>query len=403
MRALTVLERALGLQGLRVLEVRREGDLVVLVARRAFRRRTCSGCGRWVRGTYDRHVRRWRHLGLFGRRTVVEADVRRVACRQCGVRVEAVPWARPGADFTRPLEDAVAWLTRRANRTAVARWFAIGWATVGAIVERVVAEGLPADRLEGLTAIGVDDFHYGRSKVLTLVVDHGRGRLIWGAEGKSAEVLGQFFDLLGPERAAGIRLVSMDMDGGYTKAVQERLPQAEIVYDPFHVTRLVTQALDEVRLGEQRAATTSEARRGVRGLRYALRKNPWNLTRRQGRRLRDLERANRRLYRGYLLKESLLHVYDFTTASRAGAHLRRVIGWAVRSRLRPFARVARTLRSRLGSVVGYVTHGLSNARLEATCRHLRMLSARAYGFHSAAPLLAMGFLYCGGVEVQLPW
>lgn len=408
MRMAETIERLSGLQGFRVKGLRIEEkagrpELIVEICRRR-RSRICSGCGQWVRGTYDRHRRRWRHLSLFGARTYLEGEIRRVNCPRCGVRVETVPWARRDSVFTRPFEEAVAWLTRRSTQTAVSEWFGIAWETVGNLVEHVVTESLSERRLEGLTAIGVDEFHYGagHQKVLTLVVDHATGRFIWGGEGQGKEALGRFFVLLGPARAASIRLVSLDMDAGYIGAVREHLPQAEIAFDPFHVTRLVLKALDEVRRSEVRESPLDKLR-AVKGLRFALRKNPWNLRHGEAKRLEELQAVNRRLYRAYLLKESLLQVYHYISPGWAQRQLTKTIGWAVRSRLHPFRKLGRTLRKHLDGVLAFVRYGFSNARLEATCRHFRMLSARAYGFHSAQSLLAIGFLFCGGIDVKLPW
>lgn len=408
MRTEEIIERFLGLQGLRVtgMEIERDEitsrERLVIKIRRRSRRRICSGCGNRVRGTYDRHTRRWRHLPMFGSPTEIEGEIRRVNCPRCGIRVESVAWARRDSAFTLPFEDTVAWLTKSTNKTAVCRWFGIAWETVGAIVGRVVAEKLPESRFDGLQAIGVDDFFYGKKKAMTLVVDHMSGRFIWGEDGASSETLGKFFQMLGPERCASIKLVSLDMDAGYIKAITEHLPHATIAYDPFHVTQLVNEALDEVRRAEVRDADPDEAQ-GVKGLRHALRKNPWNLKRGEARRLRELETTNRRVYRAYLLKESLLQAYRYVYPRRAEEHLRKTITWALRSKLKPFQRVARTLRQRFDGVMAAIRNGISNARLEATCRHFRALSARAYGFQSAHALIALGFLYCGNIDINLPW
>lgn len=404
MRTRKVFEVLLGLQGLIVEDVEIGDDGIVVKGRRGYQKRTCSGCQRRVRAAYDHSGRRWRHLDIFGRKCFIEvSDVRRLDCPRCGVRVESVPWARHGSAFTRAMEDAVAWLTKRATRTAVSEWCSIAWVTVGSIVGRIVDEELPESRFDNLFAIGVDEFSYGRKKVLTLVVDHLGGGLIWGGEGQGGDTLNQFFDHIGPERAASIRYATMDMDAGYTKSVQARLPQAEIIYDPFHVTQLVNKALDEVRREEMRRAPTGEASRSIKGTRHALRKAPWNLTLEDDRRLRDLQVANRRLYRAYLLKEAILEFYTYADHDRAKGRLLAALAWAARSRLAPFKRLAKSLRKRLASVVRFIACPFSNGRLEATCRHFRMLSARAYGFGSASALLAMGFLFCGKVEVSLPW
>ena len=316
--------------------------------------------------------------------------------------MERVPWARHDSDFTLPFEDAAAWLLRQTNQTAVARWFGIAWETVGNIAKRVVNELLDPSRLKGLEYIGVDEFGFGHGKVITLVVNHASGALIWAAEGKGADVLGAFFKTLGEKGRKKIRIVTMDMSAAYRKAVMEWLPEAEIIYDPFHVTKLVIEALDEVRREEMKK-TKGVPRGSLRGLIYALRKNPWNLKREEAASLREISSCNQRIYRGYLLKECILKTYQYTYPGAAESWLKKVINWAARSRLKPFLRLSRTLRKHFDGIMAFLKTRFSNGILEATCRHLRLLNARAYGYASADSFIAMAFLHRGCIDIDLPW
>jgi transposase len=154
-----------------------------------------------------------------------------------------VPWARPGAHHTRDFEDVVAWLAQQMARTPIAAMLRVGWDTVGRIVDRVVADGLADRRLAGLVAIGVDEISYRRGqRYLTSVVDHQTGVIVWCSAGRNAATLHAFFTELG-ERRHSIRAVSIDMSGGYAKAIRESVPQAEICFDPFHVVRVRHEAL----------------------------------------------------------------------------------------------------------------------------------------------------------------
>ena len=164
---------------------------------------------------------------------MIECELRRLRCRDCGVHLEPVPWARPDAHHTRDFEDVVAWLAQQMAKKPIAGLLRIAWDTVGQIVERVVAERLNDERLHGLVAIGVDEVSYRRhQRYLTSVVDHRSGAIVWCSPGRNAETLQEFFDLLG-ERKHSIRAVSIDMSGGYEKAIRECIPQAEVAFDPF--------------------------------------------------------------------------------------------------------------------------------------------------------------------------
>jgi transposase len=159
----------------------------------------------------------------------------RVKCRRCGIRTEQVPWAGHARRFTAPFEELVAYLAQVTDRTRVTELTGIAWTTVGTIVERIVGERLSEERFVWLRAIGVDEFSYRkRHRYVTVVVDHDRRRVVWAGEGRSAEVLGSFFEQLGAERRAAIKWVTIDMAGGYKKAITAWLPAAEIVYDRFH-------------------------------------------------------------------------------------------------------------------------------------------------------------------------
>src|SRR4029453_9422804 len=135
----------------------------------------------------------------------------------------------------------------------IARMMRIAWDTVGAIVDRVVAERLDPRRLYGLRLIGVDEVSYRRRhRYLTVVADHESGRIVWIAKGRNSAALQGFFDELGDRRAT-IRAVSIDMSGEYQRAIRDAVPQAEICFDPFHVVRLGARATDQVRRDEWNA------------------------------------------------------------------------------------------------------------------------------------------------------
>ena len=177
MRVNTAFNRMLRLPGASVIGVEFGHEGVVVRVRLRRRRRVCSGCGQVGHlQIHDRRVKRWRHLDLGASRCIIESELRRLRCRTCGVRLEPVPWARPGAAHTRDFEDVVAWLAQQMAKTPIAGLLRIAWDTVGRIVERVVADNLDERRLDGLIAIGVDEISYRRGqRYLTSVVDHHAG------------------------------------------------------------------------------------------------------------------------------------------------------------------------------------------------------------------------------------
>lgn len=401
MRITTLLRSLLGLEETRVLDVSfDEVGLVVDVAP-AWRRARCSECGAPCPG-YDRdRGRRWRHLDLAGMMLHVRYDTRRVACPRCGVKVEQLPWAEPGSWFTQPFEDEVGYLAQRCDRTTVSSLMRVAWDTVGTIIQRVVGRRRDSAALEGLTRIGVDELSYRRHhEYITVVVDHARGHVVWAKPGKNADTLKAFFDELGAERCAKLEAVTIDMSGAYIKAVTECSPQAQIIFDRFHVQRLVQDAVDEVRRDEVRAAASAEHRKQLKGTRWSLLKSFWNLSLFDSTRLSSLQRANKRLYRAYLLKEAMVGVLDCRDEQLARQKLDEWVRWARRSRLAPFKRVAATIREHADGILAYVRSGLSNGRTEGLNGKARTITRRAYGFHSAHGLIALLKLCCSGIHLD---
>jgi len=316
------------------------------------------------------------------------------------VHVEAVPWARHGSRFTRDFEEKIAYLAQLTNKTAVTQLTGIAWRTVGRIIETLVAEKLDPQRLKDLRAIGVDEFSYRkRHNYITLVVDHDARRVIWAGKGRSADVLASLFALLDAQTRAGIHSVTMDMAQSYIKSVREHLPQARIVFDRFHVQRLVSDALDAVRKIELRALSDDEAK-AIKKSRHALLKNPWNLNRKEKQRLAAIQGNNARLYRAYLLKESFAKALDYRQPKRASDALEEWLAWASRSKLTPFVKVARTIRHHKQGILAYIRDRLSNGFVEGINSKLRVVARRAFGFHSAEALISMLFLNCGGIRPQ---
>jgi transposase len=327
--------------------------------------------------------------------------LRRVHCRRCGVVIEMVPWAEPKAGFTRDFEDHVAYLAQQASQTTVATTMRIAWRTVGDIIERTMSRRCDPNLLDGLEHIGIDELSYRRHhEYVTVVVDHVSQRVVWAHEGKNAETLGHFFDDLGPERAACIKTATLDMSAAYIDAVSTRVPQATLVFDRFHVQRLVQDALDEVRRDEVRALEDAGERAGLKKTRWALLKNPWNLSAVEAERLVMIQKDNRRLYRAYLLKSSLSDILGRRQVNVVREKLEQWIIWAIRSRLKPFKKAAKTIRKYIDGIVAIVTTGLNNGRTEGLNGKIRVITRRAYGFHSASALISLIFLCCSGLILR---
>ncbi len=280
----------------------------------------------------------------------------------------------------------------------------VAWDTVGRIIERVVADHLDERRLDGMVQIGVDEIsHRHGRRFLTNVADHASGRIVWSAPGRTGATLREFFELLG-DRKNSIRAVSIDMSEPYAGAIRTWLPDAEIAFDPFHVVALAGAAVDQIRMHEWKSKGPSVTPGGmwIKHTRWALLKAPEKLTDRQRLALAQIQHTNKRLYRAYLLKEQLRALYHLEDPAQAPAHLTAWLAWAQRSKLKPFVRLARTLRRYRAGILAAIRLRLTNARLEGLHNKVRMLSHRSYGFHSPDALIAMIYLCCASVTITPP-
>jgi transposase len=303
------------------------------------------------------------------------------------------------------------------SKSAVCELMRIAWRTVGSVLARVCADvDAVTDRFEGLRRIGIDEisFRKGR-KYLTVVVDHDSGLLVWAAVGRDGQTLGKFFAALGEDRCKLITHVSADSADWIARAVAKACPGAVRCADPFHVVKWATEALDEVRRQFWRTARSSGQTRSkgrgrrdstgtalkLRDCRYALWKNPENLTPRQRATLDWIEKTHPGLYRAWLLKEGLRYVFQ-VKGTQAMIALNKWLAWARRCRIPEFAELARKIRRHLPEIYACLDNGLSNALIESTNTKIRLITRIAYGFKDAAALIALAMLTLGGYRPPLP-
>jgi len=402
-------------------------EIIATVRQRRNARRRCGVCGRcspgYDQGRSAQGPRRWRGLDVGTIRVFLEAEMHRVSCRDHGIVAARVPWARHGSWFTRDFEDTIGWLATATSKSAVCELMRVGWRTVGGVVTRLQADiDTQVDRFDGVTRIGIDEISYKRGhKYLTIVVDHDTGNLLWAAVGRDKATLDKFFELLGPERCALITHTSADAAPWIAKSIN--CPTAVRCADPFHVVAWATNALDELRRqawNDARKAARQEPKpkrgrpaidaparpatelaKSLKGARYALWKNPENLTTHQQAKLGWVAKTDPRLHRGYLLKEGLRFVFQVKGDAGKEA-LDKWLGWAQRCRIPAFVKLGRKIRRHRPEIDASLEHGLSNALIESTNTKIRVITRVAYGFKNPEALIALAMLSLGGHRPNLP-
>ena len=239
-----------------------------------------------------------------------------------------------------------------------------------------------------------------------MAVDHKRRRVAWAHDGYGKEVPGLFFRQPADEQHASIKAVTGDGAKWIDASVKERLPNAERVPDSFHIVSRMSDALDQVRKrlrNQARRGNDKTATEAMRGVRYAVPKNPEDLTERQDTALAALRDTDPKgqPYRSWQLKE-LLRTLPHQPTGQAGAKLKRWIFRASHSRIPEIVELCRKIRRRKDDIPKTIRLGHSNARLEAFNNKIKVTIRMAHGFRHVDNLIAMIKLRCSGPPIHLP-
>ncbi len=370
--------------------------MIVWIDRLGKRLLRCGVCRQRCREVHSvRKERDWRDLSLRKLPLKLRYRPRRVECPRCGVRVEDFPWAEPWARVTRALSNAVAILARELSWQGTAREYGLNWKSVATIVKRAVQYGLRHRARLPVHVIGIDEVSRRKGQVyLTVVYDLERRVLLWVGEDRTEEAVKKFFtEELGRRRCHTLRVVCMDMWAAYANLVREHAPNAQILFDRFHIVKHLNEAVEEVRRSEMRRLSLKE-RVVFKRSRWLLLKNPWNLNPDQKERLSTLVRWNAPIVRAYYLKESFQLFWDYKQSQRAETHVQKWMTSAMRSRLEPFKRFVRMLRSHLDGVLPWTRIRLSNAAVEGMNNKIKSISHRSFGFRTAKNFIAAIYHCC---------
>jgi transposase len=400
----TFIRKQLRLKAHRVTKVESSEDsLIIFIDRMGKRLLRCGVCRkRCLRIHSVRKEREWQDLSMRQSRLILRYGPRRVECPRCGVRVEEVPWAEPWARVTRTLSNAVARLARELSWQGTARQYGLNWKTVAGIVKRAVRYGLRNRKRLPVHVIGIDEVSRRKGQVyLTVVYDLERRVLLWVGEDRTEEAVKKFFtEEMGRRRCSTLQVVCMDMWAAYVNLVREHAPQAQILFDRFHIVKHLQEAVDEVRRSEMRRLIGQETVT-FKSTRWLLLKNPWNLTGEQKERLSTLVRWNTPIVRAYYLKESCQLFWEYRQPKRAQDYLRKWMSSAMRSRLEPFKKFVRMLRSHLDGILPWTKLRLSNGAVEGMNNKIKSISHRSFGFRSAQYFIAAIYHCCARLPLPV--
>ena len=254
----------------------------------------------------------------------------------------------------------------------------LSWDTVKDIVKAHLESTHGHPRLKELRRLSIDELYVGRQKKFyPLVIDLDSGRIVWVARGRGADALRRFWRALRLAKAK-IEAVAMAMSAAYWAAGAEHLPDAAVVFDRFHLVKLVNEKLDDLRRALVREAT-GLIKRTVKGLRYLLLMRRENVAEERLPQLEEALRHNEPLSLGYRLKEALGLLWEQPSRAHMQRFLQAWCQWAQDSGVRQMQLVAKTLQLHARGILAWWGHRISNGRMAGIHHKIRTLLRQTYG------------------------
>jgi len=346
--------------------------------------RRCSGCGQVTTAIHDVDERWVRDLPILAADTRLLVHRVRVRCPTCGPKIEQLDWLDSYARFTRRLGESVTRLCALLPLKQVAEYYNLHWETVKRLDKEHLQRTLGPPDLSGLEVIAMDEFAIQKGhRYATVIVEPYTKRVLWVGRGRGCADVRPFFEQLGAAGRTRLKAVVMDMNPAYEEAVRRQCPQAEVVYDLFHVVaKYGREVIDRVRVDEaNRLRDDRPARQVIKGARWLLLRNAENLSNETDRvRLSELLAANRKLATVYVLKDDLKALWDYRHEGYAWRFWRAWFGRAIRSRIEPLKTFARRLKERIDGVLAHCRWPLHTSLLEGINNKIKVMKRMAYGF-----------------------
>jgi len=313
----------------------------------------------------------------------------------------AVPWAEPGSGFTGLFEALVIDWLKEASTSAVSRLMNVSWNSIDRIMQRAVTRGLARRAPSFATRLGIDETAFRkRHDYVTIVSDQESGTVVHVGEDRKKATITGWYQGLEPEQLAAIESVSMDMWPAFINATLECVPGAEdkIAFDKFHVAKYLGEAVDQVRRTEHKALM-SQGREDLKGSKYAWLYNPANMARDKKREFKELRDSALKTARAWAIKETAMSLWHYVSKTWAAKGWKQWLSWAVRSRLDPIKKVARTIKSHLWGILNAVVLKVSNGPAEGLNSRIKALKIRSRGFRNKQRFANAIYFHLGGLEL----
>lgn len=329
--------------------------------------------------------RRWRHLDTCQLRTLIVARVPRVLDPETGkTQMVQVPWAEARSGWTLLFEHfAIRVMLASATIADSLKLMGLNWHQAQRIMEGAVQRGLERRRLESIDYVGLDEKSFRRGQdYISVMTDLLGERVLDVVVGRDQAAVAKLWELLPFEIRERVRAAAMDFGAAYAAATRVAAPQAAIVYDKFHVSQLLGEAVDTVRRQEHKSLL-EQGDDTLKGTRYLWLKGLDKLSDEQFLSFRQLVALSLKTARAWEHKDLFSGFWTQPSAAKAREFFERWWKRVVRSRLEPLKKAARTFRDHLQGLLNYFLHPITNALTEGLNSRIQLLKASARGFRNA--------------------
>lgn len=346
---------------------------------------------------YDTVDKQWRHLNFFEHECYLHARVPRLDITDTIKRQMNPPWSGLGNGFTLLFEALILQLASHMPVHTVSRIINESDYKIWSMIERYVNLALASNDYSNLKAVGMDETSLRKGHdYITLFVDLLKKRTVFIAEGNDQKTIESFADDLKTHKGdpKTIMDVSCDMWPAFIKGVKDNLPNAQITFDRFHVTKVLQTAVDTVRKQEVQIYAM------LKGTKYIFLKNEKNLTNAQRLKRQELSmsRLNLKSIKALHIRENFQEIYKMPTPELFESMLKRWYFWATHSRIQPMIDAARTIKAHWEGVVQWKRSHIDNGLLEGLNSLIQAAKAKARGFSTFRYFRIVAFLITGRLD-----
>jgi transposase len=376
-----------------------KGRLDIYLAHKIGAKFACSSCGETI-GIHDTQERVWKHLNFFQYETYLYANLPRINCLKCKTTKNvSVPWARPNSGFTLLFEAFAMELAKAMPMSLVGEITNENDTRLMRIVTHYVEQSREKVDMSQVSKIGIDETSKSKGhNYITTFIDFKERKVLFATEGKDNTTVERFKEDLEKHngKAENIEQACCDLSRAFIKGISEQLPNAEIVFDRFHVMNKVTDALDEVRRQEQSDNPI------LTNSRFAWLHNPETATDKQKEKLKTLTNLNLKTARAYQIRLTLRDIFEMVDLAQAEFALKKWYFWATHSKIKPIVKAAKTIKNHWQGIINFFKDRISNGLTEGINSIIQTIKRRARGYRNTANFITIIYLVLGKLDFNLP-